>query len=113
MEITVKITGLDGLVEALQRLAPHGVCHCTAESKASVDAPAPAPEPTPEKEETLEVSEDFRIEVRRALATLNRTVGKNIASELIRSFGVEKLTEVALSDLPALMDKAKKVLNAE
>jgi len=36
-----------------------------------------------------------------------------MASDLIKEFGVEKLTEVALSDLPALMDKAKEALNAE
>lgn len=111
MEITVKVTGLEGLVEALQRLAPHGACSCAAEPTASRDAPAP--EPTPEKEDTPEVSEDFRIEVRKTLAKLNKKVGKNMASDLIKEFGVEKLTEVALSDLPALMDKAKEALNAE
>lgn len=65
----------------------------------------------PEKEG--EVSEEFRVEVRKTLAKLNKKVGKNMASELIKEFGVEKLTEVSLSDLPALMDKAKEALNAK
>ena len=53
------------------------------------------------------------MEVRKTLAQLNKKVGKNIASELIKGFGVDKLTEVALADLPALMSKAKEALNAE
>lgn len=71
------------------------------------------PDEAPEKEAVPEVSEDFRVEVRKTLAQLNKKVGKNLASELIKGFGVEKLTDVALSDLPALMDKAKEALNAE
>lgn len=71
------------------------------------------PDEAPEKEEAPDVSEDFRVEVRKTLAKLNKKVGKNMASDLIKEFGVEKLTEVALSDLPALMDKAKEALNAE
>lgn len=60
-----------------------------------------------------DLMEDFRVEVRKTLAQLNKKVGKNIASELIKGFGVDKLTEVALADLPALMSKAKEALNAE
>lgn len=71
------------------------------------------PDEAPEKEEAPEVSEEFRVEVRKTLAKLNKKVGKNMASELIKEFGVEKLTEVSLSDLPVLMDKAKEALNAK
>ena len=71
------------------------------------------PDEAPEEEEAPEVSEDFRVEVRKTLAKLNKKVGKNLASDLIKEFGVEKLTEVALSDLPALMNRAKEALNAE
>lgn len=79
----------------------------------SQEEKASQPDETPEKEDTPEITEDFRVEVRKALAKLNKKVGKNMASELIKGFGVEKLTEVALADLPALMDKAKEALNAE
>ena len=78
-----------------------------AEKPQEEDAGQPDEAPAPE------VSEDFRVEVRKTLANLNKKVGKNMASDLIKEFGVEKLTEVALSDLPALMDKAKEALNAE
>lgn len=73
-------------------------------AKKEEEAPAEAP---------AEVNEDFRVEVRKTLAKLNKKVGKNMASELIKEYGVEKLTEVSLEDLPALMDKAKEALNAE
>lgn len=71
------------------------------------DTPAPGAPTVPE------VTEDFRVEVRKALAELNKKVGKNIASDLIKGFGVDKLTDVALADLPALMEQAKEALNAE
>lgn len=78
-----------------------------AEDDLREDTPAPGTPSAPE------VTEDFRVEVRKTLAQLNKKVGKNIASELIKSFGVDKLTEVALADLPTLMDRAKEALNAE
>lgn len=78
-----------------------------AEEDLREDTPAPGTPSAPE------VTEDFRVEVRKTLAQLNKKVGKNLASELIKGFGVDKLTEVALSDLPALMDKAKEALNAK
>lgn len=66
----------------------------------------------PEESAEKAVNEDYRVEVRKFLAKLNKMTGKNTASELIRSFGCEKLTEVALADLPALMEKAKEVYDA-
>ena len=70
------------------------------------------PDEAPEEEKDPEVSEDFRVEVRKTLTKLNKKVGKNMAADLIKEFGVEKLTEVALADLPALMNRAKEALNA-
>lgn len=72
-----------------------------AEKKAK---PAPAPEP--------EVDESYRVEVRKVLAALNKRTGENTASKLIKEFGVDKLTDVKLADLPALMAKAKEVRDA-
>jgi hypothetical protein len=66
--------------------------------------PAPAPEP--------EVDESYRVEVRKVLAALNKKTGENTASKLIKEFGVDKLTDVKLADLPALMAKAKEVRDA-
>ena len=87
------------------------------EKPADVDAgqpeEAPEKEEAPAEEPAPEVTEVFRVEVRKALAKLNKKVGKNMASELIKEFGVEKLTEGALAELPALMDKAKEAINAE
>ena len=59
------------------------------------------------------VTEDFRVEVRKTLAQLNKRTGGNEAKKLIKGFGCSKLTEVKLEDLPALMEKAQAALNAE
>ena len=61
------------------------------------------------------VTEDFRVEVRKQLAALNRKVGYNRAAELIKELtGADaKLTEVALADLPKIMAAAKEETNAD
>lgn len=74
---------------------------------------APAEAETPKAATAAPVvTEDFRVEVRKALAQLNKVTGGNVAKELIRELGCSKLTEVKLEDLPTLMEKAKEKLNA-
>ena len=63
-------------------------------------------------EEQPAVTEDYRMEVRKFLAKLNKQTGKNTAKELISQFGASKLTDVKLEDLPALMEKAKESADA-
>lgn len=85
------------------------------------DKPAPAAaEPAPEPAEAAAddapaaVTEDFRIAVRKQLAALNKKCGYNRAAELINELtGKGKLTEVALADLPKLMEAAKEETNAD
>ena len=92
--------------------------------KADKPAPAaaePAPEPAeaaaedaPAEDAPAAVTEDFRIAVRKQLAALNKKCGYNRAAELINEqTGKGKLTEVALADLPKLMEAAKEETNAE
>lgn len=87
--------------------------------KAEKAAPAeaePAPEPADDAApaEAAEVTEDFRIAVRKQLAALNKKRGYNRAAELINELtGKDKLTKVDLADLPKLMDAAKEETNAE
>lgn len=87
--------------------------------KAEKAAPAeaePAPEPADDAApaEAAEVTEDFRIIVRKQLAALNKKCGYNRAAELINEqTGKGKLTEVALADLPKLMEAAKEETNAD
>lgn len=87
--------------------------------KAEKAAPAeaePAPEPADDAApaEAAEVTEDFRITVRKQLAALNKKCGYNRAAELINEqTGKAKLTEVALADLPKLMEAAKEETNAD
>lgn len=94
--------------------------------KAEKAAPAeaePAPEPADDaapaedaaaEEAPAAVTEDFRITVRKQLAALNKKCGYNRAAELINEqTGKGKLTEVALADLPKLMEAAKEETNAD
>ena len=88
--------------------------------KAEKAAPAeaePAPEPADDAapdESAPAVTEDFRITVRKQLAALNKKCGYNRAAELINEqTGKGKLTEVALTDLPKLMEAAKEETNAD
>ena len=64
------------------------------------------------EEATQAVTEDYRVDVRKFLAKLNKQTGKNTAKELIQQFGATKLTDVRLEDLPALMAKAEEAFNA-
>lgn len=76
---------------------------------------------TPEKEEPeavaeapAGVSEDeaqkLRLETRKILAELNKVAQKNLANGMIKKYGVEKLTQVAANDLPALRQEAEAAL---
>ena len=59
-----------------------------------------------------EITEDFRVEVRKVLAQLKKR-GNDVPKGLIREIGgAERLPDVPLEKLPALMEKAKEVLNA-
>lgn len=87
--------------------------------KVEKTVPAEA-EPSPESADEAapaapaEVTEDFRITVRKQLAALNKKRGYNRAAELINEqTGKGKLTEVALADLPKLMEAAKEETNAD
>jgi hypothetical protein len=77
------------------------------EKKAKKQAEAPAPAPATEK-----IDESYRVKVRSVLSALNKKTGENTAKELIAEFNADKLTGVALDDLPALMAKAQEALNA-
>lgn len=89
--------------------------------KKNIEKTAPVEaEPSPESADEAapaapaEVTEDFRITVRKQLAALNKKRGYNRAAELINEqTGKGKLTEVALADLPKLMEAAKEETNAD
>lgn len=91
--------------------------------KAAPAEAEPAPEPADDaapaedaaaEEDPAAVTEDFRITVRKQLAALNKKCGYNRAAELINEqTGKGKLTEVALADLPKLMEAAKEETNAD
>lgn len=121
MKITVTFDSLDEF-EAFKGTAAAAPQRAEQEApKAKKSAPkeempwkeAPTEAEAPKKAAAPAVTEDFRVEVRKTLAQLNKKTGGNEAKELIKGFGVSKLTEVKLEDLPALMEKAQAALNAE
>lgn len=68
------------------------------------------PEKAPEEAKT-EITEDFRVEVRKTLAALNKLQAGNPAKALIAETGYKRLTDVPLELLPGLMQKAKEAMN--
>lgn len=78
------------------------------EEPAPQESEQPAEElPFKEEEPTVDITV-----VRKTLTKLNKVTGKNTAKELIKEFGAGKLTDVAASDLPALLKKAEEMLDA-
>ena len=123
MTITVTFNSLEEFVANIRLNAGFEAIPAKAsfeEAMAATQALAEAPEENPPFEEKPEekpaqaVTEDFRMEVRKTLAKLNKTSGRNTACDLIEDLGVDtgKLSDVALEDLPKLMDAAKEALNA-
>lgn len=68
------------------------------------------PEKAPEEAKT-EITEDFRVEVRKTLAALNKLQAGNPAKQLIAETGFKRLTDVPLELLPGLMQKAEEAMN--
>lgn len=87
-----------------------------AVKKEAVKKEEPAPqEPEQPAEELPAKKEEPAVDiavVRKTLTKLNKAMGKNVAKELIKEFGVTKLTEVSADDLPALLTKAEGMLDA-
>lgn len=104
------------LAEAVQepQEAPEAPAPKNNTEKAEKPAPEPSDNAAPAEDAPAEVTEDFRITVRKQLAALNKKRGYNRAAELINALtGKGKLTEVALADLPKLMKAAKEETNAD
>ena len=67
--------------------------------------PEPEKPAEPEKKVTM-------TDVRKVMTKLNKTMGRNVAKELIAKRGFAKLTEVKPEDLPGLLEEAEGMLNA-
>lgn len=126
MKITVTFDSLDEFARYIKPMEgfepePRNVFEEAKQKAAEIAQDAPegfepadnAPfDEKPEEEAAPAVTEDYRVDVRKFLAKLNKQTGKNTAKELIQQFGATKLTDVKLEDLPALMAKAEEAFNA-
>ena len=74
----------------------------------------PAPAPAEEKKPApAAVDESYRVEVRKALAALNKKVPGNPARDLIQKHcGVDKLSDAPLDTLQGLMEAAMEALQS-
>lgn len=126
MKITVTFESLEeftqhvrpnaGFVEETPRFkqAQERVEELKQEAATEEEAPV-KPDPEPEAKPAPKapaVTEDFRVEVRKAMAKLNKQTGQNTAKDLITAIGFTKLSEVPLEMLPDLMEQVKEAANA-
>lgn len=126
MKITVEFESLEEFQKYLQGATPaqeepkaETVEEVPAEAAGTPitpakDAPVAVPWEEPQnaiEAKAPEVTEDFRVEVRRTLAALNKVQTGNPAKALIAEIGYKRLTDVPLELLPGLMEKAKEAMN--
>ena len=83
----------------------------TAQEAASVPEGFEPAEDPPFEKQAPAITEDFRVEVRKALAKLNKQTGENTAKTLIGQVGYKKLSDVPLEKLPELMAKVEEAAN--
>lgn len=119
MKITVTFDSLEEMYAHMrlnEGFEPIPVTLAAAEQPAQEAPEGFQPEENPPFDEkpAEAVTEDFRVEVRKILAKLNKATTKSTAGDLIESMGVStrKLSDVPLEDLPALMKKAKEAYDA-
>lgn len=123
----MKITATFDSLEEFQAFIGRGVKMTKAETKkqAAPEVVGAAPEEMEEKAEEPEKPKKeepkakkepepdydaIRVECRKVLAELNQVTGKNTASEIIKTHGCKKLSEVEDMFLPALLEEAKEAL---
>ena len=114
MKITVQF-------DSLEEFQEHMIQHAGAWPQVQIEPtpivepdPAPAPEPVKDPEpapapdpEPVKITEDFRAEVRRAMATLNKQTGENTAKKILQERGFASLKDAPLEALPELMETVR------
>jgi len=111
-ETPVAVNSFDQAMDSVQKLAAEGFTEATDVPFDEEPKENPPKQEKPAEEPAAAVTEDFRADVRKALAKLNKQTGQNTAAEIIKAAGYKRLTEVPLEKLPAIMDKAKEALDA-
>lgn len=122
MKITVTFDSMEeflqhvntGSVKAEATKAQKELVEKTAEIAPAEPLPSDPVEAAPfeeTKQAAQEISEEFRVEVRKTLAALNKLQTGNPAKALIAETGYKRLTDVPLEALPGLMEKAKEAMN--
>lgn len=127
MKITVEFSSMEEFLESMKLNpmagaivsgpvpdAQKNLVEKTAEIAPAEPLPSDPVEAAPfeeTKQAAPEISEDYRVEVRKTLAALNKLQTGNPAKALIAETGYKRLTDVPLEALPGLMEKAKEAMN--
>ena len=117
--ITVTFNDFDEMCKQVLFLAdlfrkdPKASATKVVETMKKAAEPEPKQEEPKAEQEAPKITEDFRVEVRKLLAKVNKQTGTNTASDMIKEItGKDKLTQVPLEMLPELKKRAEEVLNA-
>lgn len=78
--------------------------------KKEPEVPKKEPEVPKTEDESPVVDENYRLKVRKTLASLNKMKSGNPAKALIAETGYKRLTEVPLQMLPGLLARAEEVM---
>ena len=113
MKITVQF---DSLAEFQEHMIQHAGIQIEPSPVEKQPDPAPVEEepeklPAEPEEAKTEITEDFRMEVRKTLAALNKLQAGNPAKQLVAETGFKRLTDVPLEMLPGLMQKAEEAMD--
>lgn len=109
MKITVTFDSMEEFQQHMTTCAPAWPVTVWPEEQPAPEPvkdpePTPAPEPDPEP---VKITEDFRAEVRRAMATLNKQTGENTAKKILQERGFASLKDAPLEALPELMETVR------
>ena len=109
--ITITENGITKPLENPLILQPDPMAKAVEVAAEEVKAEQEAPDPEPEEAKAEpELDENFRLKVRKALASLNKMKTGNPAKKLIETTGYKRLTEVPLELLPGLLEKAEEAM---
>ena len=113
MKITVQFDSLEEFQEHMIQHAGAGPQVQIEPSPVKTEIPADTlvagkmPTPAEPDPEPVQITEDFRAEVRRAMATLNKQTGENTAKKILQERGFASLKDAPLEALPELMETVR------
>lgn len=108
--ITITENGITKPLENPLIVQPDSLSTAVEVAAEEVKAEQEAPDPEQKEAKAEQLDENYRLKVRKALASLNKMKTGNPAKKLIEATGYKRLTEVPLELLPGLLEKAEEAM---